>query len=292
MAESIDLLVLPEKIRVSFYGALFALAAADATIDRDESGLIFENLDLDGLTEAARQTVHGYLIEPPDIESCLISLNDAPDEIRFGLMINLVEVAEADNYIDEKEKALIDKAKRALRISDDQIAEIYNFVKEARRIRERGLDDNLAADAMKRAASGLAGVGVPIAAVYLSGSVVGFSAAGITSGLAALGLGLGMVSGIGVAILVGTVTVIGISKLLDVGGQRKKERMAAERERKAQLVIKNLQEAINEVINYLNELKDAAAESAANREAIEVLTRRLKALQQALNARKRAMECA
>lgn len=292
MAEPINLLDLPEKFRVSFYGALFALAAADGTIDKDETGFIFENLDLEGLSEAGRQTVHGYLIKPPDIESCLISLNDAPDEIRFGLMINLVEVAEADDYIDEKETALIEKAKRTLRVSDDQITEIYNFVKEVRRIRERGLDDNLAADAMKRAASGLTGVGVPIAAVYFSGAVVGFSAAGITSGLAALGLGLGMVPGIGVAILVGTVTTIGISKLLDVGGKKKKEKMAAEREHKAQLVIKNLQEAINEVINHVKELHDAAAESAANRKAIEVLTRRLKALQQALNARKRTMECA
>ena len=51
-------------------------------------------------------------------------------------------------------------------------------------------------------------VGVPVAAVYLSGSVTGLSAAGVTSGLAALGLGgvLGlsaMVSGIGVAIIGG-----------------------------------------------------------------------------------------
>lgn len=289
MAENMNLSEQPEKVRVSFYGVLFAIAASDGTIDKDETQLIFESLDLNGLSEQARRTVHNYLIEPPDIDSCLRDLNQVPDEIRFGLMINIMEVAQADDYLDEKEKAMIDKARSCLQISDDQVDEIINFLKEARRIRERGLDDNLAADAMKRAASGLTGVGIPIAAVYFSGSVIGLSAAGITSGLAAIGLGLGMVPGIGVAILIGTVTVIAVSKILDVGGKRKKERIAAERERKAQLVIKNLQEAINIIIGHINRLKDAAAESAANREAIETLAQRLKALQQALTARQRAM---
>ena len=75
------------------------------------------------------------------------------------------------------------------------------YAEKVRRVRERGIDDNHAADAIKAAVSGMTAVGVPIAAVVYSGSVVGLSAAGITSGLAALGLGLGMVPGIGVAIL-------------------------------------------------------------------------------------------
>lgn len=45
MAGNINLSEQPERIRVSFYGALFAIAAADGTIDKDESSLIFESLD-------------------------------------------------------------------------------------------------------------------------------------------------------------------------------------------------------------------------------------------------------
>ena len=279
----------PENVRVSFYGALFAVASADGTIDKEEVESIFESLDLDGLSEEARRTVLGYLIQPPEIESCLNALRDTPDELRYGIMINLVEVAHADDHLDEREMAFIRKVKGSLKVSDEQLEKILDFVKEARRIRERGLDDNVAADAMKRAASGLAGVGIPIAAVYFSGSVIGLSAAGITSGLAALGLGLGMVPGIGVAILIGTVVAIGVSKSLDVGGKRKKAKIGAERERKAQLVIKNLQETINAVIDHVNKLRTAADETAANRKAIETLTQRLKTLQQALAKRQCAM---
>ena len=56
---------------------------------------------------------------------------------------------------------------------------------------------------------------MPLGAIYLSGSVTGLSAAGIVSGLAALGMGgvLGlsaMVTGIGVAIIVGGTTYKGV----------------------------------------------------------------------------------
>jgi hypothetical protein len=55
------------------------------------------------------------------------------------------------------------------------------------------LREDFSDDALKRSMKELTAkagaVGVPLAAVYLSGSVIGMSAAGITSGLATLGLG-------------------------------------------------------------------------------------------------------
>src|SRR5205085_10284638 len=127
-----------------------------------------------------------------------------------------------------------------------QIEAIERAVLELKEAPARGENDNHAADpadadALKRVAAGLPAVGIPIAAVSVLGSVGGLSAAGITSGLAALGLGLGMVPGIGVAIIGGTVVYGGLSKVLDVGGRQAKERAQAEAERKAELVIRNMQ---------------------------------------------------
>ena len=59
-------------------------------------------------------------------------------------------------------------------------------------------------------AASLASAGVPLAAIAVSGSVFGLSAAGITSGLAALGLGLGMASGIGVVVGIGVGSYLGV----------------------------------------------------------------------------------
>jgi len=58
---------------------------------------------------------------------------------------------------------------------------------------------------------------VPLGAVYLSGSVVGISAAGMTSGLATLGFGgaLGlssMATDIGAAVILGVVAYRGVKK--------------------------------------------------------------------------------
>ena len=174
-----------------------------------------------------------------------------------------------------------------LGVNGAQRAAMERYAEEMRRIRERGIDDSHTADALKTAASGMTAVGVPIAVVY-SGSVVGLSAAGITSGLAALGLGLGMIPGIGVAILIGTAAFVGLNYLFDTGNERKKEEHRNERERKAQLAIENLQETINHLIERTARLQGDAADAKADKEAIELLNERLTKLQQVLARRKEA----
>lgn len=87
---------------------------------------------------------------------------------------------------------------------------------------------------------------MPIAAIYMSGSVVGLSAAGMTSGLAALGLGgvLGlssMATGIGVVVLLGIGVYSGIQRA--VGGNKEKAD-AQFRDLMLQEVLRNHQKAI------------------------------------------------
>ena len=94
-----------------------------------------------------------------------------------------------------------------------------------------------------------------------------------------------MVPGIGVAILIGASIFIGVSALL---GDSKvtKEKIAKEiKERKLQLVIKNMQEAIVQIIEKIKNLEYDAQKADANREAIEVLKTRLTNLRKALNSK-------
>jgi uncharacterized protein YlxW (UPF0749 family) len=281
---------LPTKKQKAYYGALFAMAAADETVEREEMELIFETLDLENLDEEDTRDVHGYVIEPPALENCLRHLEDAEEAIRYGLMLNLIEVMIADDLEEATEKAYVESAQERLGITQEQVDEMKNFAREVKRIRERGLDDKQAADALKRAASSLSGVGVPMAAIAYSGSVVGLSAAGITSGLAALGLGLGMLPGIGVAIALGTAIYIGMNSLFDTGQKRKKERLQKERQRKAQLAIQNLQETIGTLLERLANLQESAADAEANKEAVKKLNDRLRKLKRVLSRREEQME--
>lgn len=288
--EHFDVKRLSDEERVAFYGALFAIAAADEQVQREELELIFETLDTDDLSDESRQRLYAYAIEPPALEGCLRTLGDAPDPVRHGLMLNLVEVAAADYLISEPEEEALADAQRALNVTDEQFVAMKEYAEKMRYVRERGIDDNHAADIVKSAVSGMTAVGVPIAAVVYSGSVVGLSAAGITSGLAAVGLGLGMIPGIGVAILIGTVAFVGLNKLFDTGNKRKKEAHRRERERKAQLAIENLQETINHLILRMTRLQEDAADAKANKEAIQQMNERLVKLQQVLARRKEAKE--
>jgi DNA repair ATPase RecN len=77
---------------------------------------------------------------------------------------------------------------------------------------------------------------------------------------------------------------------MDGGNKRKKAELQAERERRAQLVIRNLQDAINAIISRLDELQRAVDKAQANEQAIRTLTERLNDLQQLL--RKRRAEAA
>jgi uncharacterized tellurite resistance protein B-like protein len=284
--EHLDLKSLSENQRVAFYGALFAMAAVDDQMQREELELIYETLDTEGVSDEARRRLYAYAIEPPALHDCLQALSDASESARHGVMLNLVEVAVSDYLLSNPEQGALAEAQRILGIGNEQRTAMQRYAEEVRRIREHGIDDNHAADAIKAAVSGMTAVGVPIAAVVYSGSVVGLSAAGITSGLAALGLGAGMIPGIGVAILIGTAAFVGLNYLFDTGNKRKKEQYRRERERKAQLAMENLQETINHLIDRMARLQGDAADAKANKEAIQLLNERLAKLQQILARRR------
>ena len=114
---------------------------------------------------------------------------------------------------------------------------------------------------MKLLSAKAAAVGTPLAAVYLSGSVVGMSAAGITSGLASLGMGglLGlssMTTGIGVAVLIGVGAYAGIRKLTganEINRSKRRELMLTEVIKQTQETISCLMQDINFITSKLNE---------------------------------------
>jgi hypothetical protein len=281
-----DINNIPPDQLVAFYGLSFAAAIVDGEIEKDEMLIIYETLDLSPLSEEYRKKVHEFIINPPDIESCLEKLSNGSDELRFAVVVSVVEVVLADDIIVPEEQDLLDKVCEQLKVQNSQRDAIIHFVKESRRIQREGLDDNTAEKVLKNAISGLGAVGVPITAVYFSGTVIGLSAAGITSGLAALGLGAGMIPGVGVAILVGVGVFLGLKSLMGDSKEEKEAQIKAEKERKAQLVIKNLQETINAIIEKIKNLEQKAHQSDANEQAIQILRDRLTTLQRALQKRK------
>lgn len=289
MKSTFDITKVPQEQLVAFFGLPFAVAAIDGSVEKEELLSIFENIDLDLLDDENKKKVSDFIISPPNYNECIIKIANGSDELRFAVIVNVVDVILADDLMELEEKEFLDFLCAQLNITNSQKEAIINFVKETKRVIREGLDSNIAEKTIKNAVSGLAAVGVPIAAVYMSGSVIGLSAAGLTSGLAALGLGLGMVSGIGTAILIGTGVFLGAKKILGDRNHNKETILKERNERKFQLVIKNLQEAIDKIITRITELEDKAKIAEANEEAIELLRKRLTALQKALKVKQQKL---
>jgi hypothetical protein len=151
-----------------------------------------------------------------------------------------------------------------LDVNSDQIDLIEKLIINDEKLINGDISDSEFARSLKDLVAKGGALGVPIAAIYMSGSVVGLSAAGITSGLAALGFGglLGfssMVTGIGVLIIGGVIIYSGI-KYIAGGSEREKK---SKREKMIQEIVKHHQETINnlfEDINFFTEELNALLE--------------------------------
>lgn len=279
LVEVPDLTIASQDVLLAYFGAMISLASADDHLDKDELVLLLDAFEVGVLEPESFDRLKGFLVEPPDFFACLSLVGEQDELLRFGLAFQLVELAFADNVIQPEEKAALEQASEILGVTQAQMDAILAFVKEARRLELRGKDDKVAGECLKRAAGGLASVGVPISAVYFSGSVIGLSAAGITSGLAALGLGFGMVPGIAAAVLLGTGTYLGLGRVLDFGGQKQRQLENAEAERRAQLVIRHLQEALAALAERILLLQASAETAERNRLELEALKVRMQAFQ-------------
>lgn len=182
-----------------------------------------------------------------------------------------------------------------LSIKDDKANLIITAIQHDKDILKYRKNDSQIAKSVKDIAAKAAGVGVPMAAIYFTGSVAGLSAAGITSGLATMGFGglLGfssMFTGIGTLVLLGLGTYQGIKKVSGIGDVENNK----QREFMLQAIIRNTQKSLSYLIEDINgitqQLTYEIQKSDKNSEKIEQLSNVLTMLTQGaqLNAIKQS----
>lgn len=166
------------------------------------------------------------------------------------------------------------KSKKEMKFqSQDALQQVQKVIEEANYAlndKSRTIATSAIPDVLAGAMGVGAGAGIGFAALYLGGSVVGLSAAGITSGLAAAGaiIGGGMAAGIAVlaapAVILGGAGVGIASHLKNKKLREVKELCYKEAVRKQTAIIKALSEEANsdkerlEYLNSLNTLLQAA----------------------------------
>lgn len=188
------------------------------------------------------------------------------DIIKKSLIKDVIYIYKIKNDINNwKENEFLTSLQTKLQVEDEQIELIITAIKTDEEILALRKNDSEIKKSMKDLAAKAGAVGVPLAAIYFSGSVVGMSAAGITSGLATLGMGgllglSGMVTGVGVVVLVGVGTYKGIKKFTGIGDLENNK----QREMMLQAIIKNSQKSLDYLIEDVNEISRMLMEEIKN----------------------------
>lgn len=177
--------------------------------------------------------------------------------------------------------AFLVKNRHLIQVTDDEVELAVMAIQNDHNMLKDDVTDDQVVTALKALSAKAAAVGTPLAAVYLSGSVVGLSAAGMTSGLASLGFGglLGlssMATGIGVAVLIGVGAYAGVRKLTganELTRSKRRELMLNEVIKQTQSTISLLIQDINYITQRLNEaLRIHGAQDAQIKKLMGLMT--------------------
>ena len=261
--ETLDLSQLSDDAKLFYCRALGDLALVDGHLDPREISNLYLFASTIGLGIDGRAALRAEITGLQGIATAephagnnaiylvaeLLELID-PDEREAMIMMlvrDLVRISRSDSHVADEERGRIALV-ASLKFPDDadgivQAAEALVTTEEefAAGKLTTGQFEKKTKDILAKAAA----FGAPIGAISLVGSVSGLGAAGITSGLAALGFGglLGlsaMVTGIGTVVILGVVVHQGVRYLL---GTSERER-AQRRESLIQQVLRNHQQAM------------------------------------------------
>lgn len=283
--QAIPLEEMSEQLKIAYLKIIVNMAYAnDQVIDRNELAEIFLLMNRLGLEQQSRFDVRSYLFNQEGLletKKLFEEMNSNIVEgqhntVHISLAKDLINIFFSTQSRDLRQFEFFNQNRSLFQINEADISIII----EALEMDYKLLEEDFTDDKMKKAFSELsakaAAVGTPLAAVYLSGSVIGMSAAGMTSGLAMLGMGgvLGfssMATGIGVAILIGVGTYAGVKKLTgsdELSKYKRKQLMLNEVIKQTQDTISTIVGDINYVTSRLNQTIEKVSQVSGNANAL------------------------
>lgn len=236
--------------------------ADDQTIDVLEYTEIISLLARIELGSSMRLKIRRYMSNVENLESneaLLHTLKTTVEEGSFDILSKslfkdvIYLFGKKQNIHDWAQNLFLTELAQSLIISTAEIELIITAIKNDEDILKYRKNDSQIKKSMKDLSAKAVAVGLPMAAIYFSGSVVGLSAAGITSGLATMGMGglLGfssMFTGIGALVLLGVGTYHGLKKVSGISDLENNK----QREFMLQAIIRNSQKSLSFLIEDIN----------------------------------------
>ncbi len=279
---------MPNELKVAYLKVIVNMTFIDdERIDEKELSEIFLLITRLELDSQSRLEITKYINEISrdtidTVESLIGIIKDHSEashhkSLMISLVKDLINVYFSSKDTIDRDFQFLDTYRNAFGVSDEEIDLAYEAVENDYKILKEDWDDNAIERHAKELASKAAAAGVPLAAVYISGSVVGISAAGITSGLAALGMGMGMTGGLAVVGLIGVLSYKGMKRLTganELDKYKTKELMLHDVIRQTQKTTSFLVQDINRLVRALNDVMvNHANDKAKIRYLVELCTR-------------------
>jgi len=250
--------VRPEEVKVLYARVLALQSLMDGRLDPRELEYLYVFMSRIGLSSDSREEVRqalGTKDASPEHVARLVgevisAVPNNQEEISASIIKDMVDLSHTDNVVSPLEKDAIEAAARAH--FGERAPKVVDLAEKTVNYEQALIDGKVSAGELeadvKEIVALATAASVLITALFFSGSVIGLSAAGITSGLAALGLGglLGlsaMVTGIGTVVVLG-VTAYAAARWALSGKDRE---LARQREHMIQEVIKSHQGAIEDL---------------------------------------------
>ncbi len=216
------LLTYPETEKVAYLSLIAELCNIDNKFDDEEKKHLDAQLNAFEISNEGKAKIYAAVFDlkeerRKEVLETLHALGNS--DLRFTLIADLFLLALSNGYISAEELEYVQEIGDQLGITKDQVMAIKDVQFHLWQLKSTPSNTEAFKAMLKECAGNLAAAGVPVVAIAGSGSVFGLSAAGITSGLAALG---GLIGG---GMLAGTVLVVpviavgsawGVKKLVDL----------------------------------------------------------------------------
>lgn len=291
--QAVPLEEMDEKLKLAYLKIIINMTYEnDQVIDKKEMAEIFLLMNRLGLNQETRFEIRTYMFAPDKLQETRVLFDELNQNIIDG-QLHTVHISLAKDLIniyfstqsrDLEKFDFLKQNRHLLQVKESDLDIVVLALETDYKLLEDDFTDDKMTAAFKELSAKAAAVGTPLAAVYLSGSVIGMSAAGMTSGLAMLGMGgiLGlssMATGIGVAILIGVGTYAGVKKITgsdELSNYKRKQLMLNEVIKQTQNTISTILDDINYITGKLNGTIEQVTALTDNVVAIKDLNSKLK----------------
>ena len=256
---------MPIDIKVMYLKIIVNYLMEDGKIDDKEYSKLYNLIVRLKIDQDHRFMIIDYHNKLEDVDILLKQLFETVDivmhkELQYSIIKDIIYINnECHSDKNYRESEFIKHIVGKLNIEDKQLDLIEEAIEADKKLFDDSVDDKGLETGIRELATGAAAVGVPMAALYFSGSVIGLGATGITSGLATLGFGgiLGfssMATGLGTILLLGYGAKKGMDVITGKGEldkRKRKEAMLLDVNKSMQRSMNCMMEDINYTIDQL-----------------------------------------